>query len=51
LYKTKIDSLEKASIQKDTYLESLKKVLSGDVKTTVVDTATLKIPEVEKSTQ
>lgn len=51
LYKTKIDSLEKASIQKDTYLESLRKVLSGDVKTTVVDTATLKIPEVEKSTQ
>lgn len=51
LYKTKIDSLEKASIQKDVYLESLKKVLSGDVKTTVVDTATLKIPEVEKSTQ
>ncbi len=50
LYKTKIDSLEKASIQKDVYLESLKKVLSGDVKTTK-DTATLKIPEVEKSTQ
>ena len=50
LYKTKIDSLEKASIQKDMYLESLKKVLSGDVKTTK-DTATLKIPEVEKSTQ
>ncbi len=50
LYKTKIDSLEKASIQKDAYLENLKKVLSGDVKTTI-DTATLKIPEVEKSTQ
>ena len=50
LYKTKIDSLEKASIQKDMYLESWKKVLSGDVKTTK-DTATLKIPEVEKSTQ
>jgi predicted PurR-regulated permease PerM len=50
LYKTKIDSLEKASIQKDVYLENLKKVLSGDVKTTK-DTATLKIPEVEKSTQ
>ncbi len=50
LYKTKIDSLEKASIQKDVYLESLKKVLSGDVKTTK-DTAILKIPEVEKSTQ
>ena len=50
LYKTKIDSLEKASIQKDMYLESLKKGLSGDVKTTK-DTATLKIPEVEKSTQ
>lgn len=50
LYKTKIDSLEKASIQKDMYLESLKRVLSGDVKTTK-DTATLKIPEVEKSTQ
>jgi predicted PurR-regulated permease PerM len=50
LYKTKIDSLEKASIQKDTYLENLKRVLSGDVKATV-DTATLKIPEVEKSTQ
>lgn len=50
LYKTKIDSLEKASIQKDMYLESLKKVLSGDVKT-MKDTATLKIPEVEKSTQ
>jgi len=50
LYKTKIDSLEKASSQKDTYLESLKKVLSGDAKTTI-DTATLKIPEVEKSTQ
>lgn len=50
LYKTKIDSLEKASMQKDTYLENLKRVLSGDVKTKV-DTATLKIPEVEKSTQ
>ncbi len=50
LYKTKIDSLEKASLQKDVYLENLKKVFSGDVKPSF-DTATLKIPEVEKSTQ
>ncbi|MFT3845065.1 MAG: hypothetical protein QM725_08435 [Lacibacter sp.] len=50
MYKTKIDSLERASIQKDVYLENLKKVLSGDVKSKL-DTATLKIPEVEKSTQ
>lgn len=50
LYKTKIDSLEKASLQKDVYLESLKKVFSGDVDKKM-DTATLKIPEVEKSTQ
>lgn len=49
-FKTKIDSLEKSMLYKDQYLESLKKVLSGDAKTTV-DTATLKIPEVEKSTQ
>ncbi len=49
-YKTTIDSLEKSMLYKDQYLESLKKVLSGDAKTTV-DTATLKIPEVEKSTQ
>lgn len=49
LYKTKIDSLEKAMLYKDQYLENLKKVLSGDIKTTR-DTATLTIPEVEKST-
>jgi len=49
-YKTTIDSLEKSMLYKDQYLESLKKVLSGDAKTTF-DTATLKIPEVEKSTQ
>lgn len=49
-YKTTIDSLEKSMLYKDQYLESLKKVLSGDAKTTI-DTATLKIPEVEKSTQ
>ncbi|MBX9781927.1 MAG: hypothetical protein K2X48_01405 [Chitinophagaceae bacterium] len=50
LYKTKIDSLERAMQYKDQYLDNLKKVLSGDVKTTL-DTATLKIPEIEKSTQ
>ena len=50
LYKTKIDSLEKSMIYKDQYLENLKKVFSGDAKL-MVDTATLKIPEVEKSTQ
>lgn len=49
LYKTKIDSLEKAMLYKDQYLENLKKVLSGDIKTTR-DTTTLTIPEVEKST-
>jgi predicted PurR-regulated permease PerM len=49
LYKTRIDSLERGSLQKDLYLESLKKVLSGNVKT-VIDTVPLKIPEVEKST-
>jgi predicted PurR-regulated permease PerM len=49
LYKTRIDSLERGSLQKDLYLESLKKVLSGNVNT-VIDTVPLKIPEVEKST-
>ncbi len=49
LYKTKIDSLEKAMLYKDQYLENLKKVLSGDIKANR-DTATLTIPEVEKST-
>ena len=49
LYKTKIDSLEKAMLYKDQYLDNLKKVLSGDIKTSR-DTATLTIPEVEKST-
>ena len=49
LYKTKIDSLEKAMQYKDQYLDNLKKVLSGDVK--ALDTATLEIPQVEKSTQ
>lgn len=47
-YKTKIDSLERAMQYKDQYLDNLKKVLSGDV--IIADTATLKIPEVEKST-
>jgi hypothetical protein len=50
-YKTKIDSLERSMMYKDQYLDNLKKVLSGDVKTNVLDTATLKIPEVERSTQ
>jgi predicted PurR-regulated permease PerM len=49
LYKTRIDSLERGSLQKDLYLESLKKVLSGNVNS-VIDTMPLKIPEVEKST-
>lgn len=49
LYKTKIDSLEKAMQYKDQYLDNLKKVLSGDIK--ALDTATLEIPQVEKSTQ
>ncbi len=49
LYKTKIDSLEKAMQYKDQYLDNLKKVLSGDTK--ALDTATLEIPQVEKSTQ
>ncbi|HEX4958930.1 MAG TPA: hypothetical protein VFV46_12180 [Lacibacter sp.] len=49
LYKTKIDSLEKSMQYKDQYLDNLKKVLSGDMK--ALDTATLEIPQVEKSTQ
>jgi hypothetical protein len=49
LYKTKIDSLEKAMYYKDQYLDNLKKVLSGDMN--ALDTATLEIPQVEKSTQ
>jgi predicted PurR-regulated permease PerM len=49
LYKTKIDSLERAMQYKDQYLDNLKKVLSGDTK--ALDTATLEIPQVEKSTQ
>ena len=49
LYKTKIDSLEKEMLYKDQYLDNLKKVLSGDVKSNR-DTITLTIPEVEKST-
>jgi predicted PurR-regulated permease PerM len=49
LYKTKIDSLERAMQYKDQYLDNLKKVLSGDEK--ALDTATLQIPQVEKSTQ
>jgi hypothetical protein len=48
LYKTKIDSLERAMKYKDQYLDNLKKVLSGDIK--ALDTATLEIPQVEKST-
>ncbi|XVJ65244.1 MAG: hypothetical protein HEQ40_03410 [Lacibacter sp.] len=48
LYKTKIDSLERAMQYKDQYLDNLKKVLSGDMK--ALDTATLEIPQVEKST-
>jgi predicted PurR-regulated permease PerM len=49
-YKTKIDSLEKSMLYKDQYLDNLKKVLSGNVESKV-DTATLQLPEVEKSTQ
>jgi predicted PurR-regulated permease PerM len=48
LYKTKIDSLERAMQYKDQYLDNLKKVLSGEMK--ALDTATLEIPQVEKST-
>jgi hypothetical protein len=48
LYKTKIDSLERAMQYKDQYLDNLKKVLSGDINT--LDTTTLTIPELEKST-
>jgi len=50
-YKVKIDSLELASRQKDIYLEELKKVLSGDVRTQSRDTSTLEIPETELETQ
>ena len=48
LYKTKIDSLERAMQYKDQYLDNLKKVFSGEMK--ALDTTTLEIPQVEKST-
>ncbi|MFY7880141.1 MAG: hypothetical protein ACOVP6_08725 [Lacibacter sp.] len=49
-YKTRIDSLERSMIHKDQYLENLKKVLSGNLKTTALDTITLEIQEPEIST-
>lgn len=50
-YKARIDSLEKSMQFKDQYLESLKKVLSGNIKPSALDTATLEIPEFERVTQ
>lgn len=50
-YKARIDSLEKSVQFKDQYLESLKKVLSGNIKSSALDTATLEIPEFERVTQ
>ncbi len=50
-YKARIDSLEKSMQFKDQYLENLKKVLSGNMKSTALDTATLEIPEFERVTQ
>jgi hypothetical protein len=42
--KIRTDSLEKAIIQKDNYLKSVKAVLSGDISTTR-DTALLNVPQ------
>jgi hypothetical protein len=42
--KIRTDSLEKAIIQKDNYLRSVKAVLSGDISTTR-DTALLNVPQ------
>jgi hypothetical protein len=50
-YKARIDSLEKSMQFKDQYLDNLKKVLSGNMKSTALDTATLEIPEFERVTQ
>ncbi|HMO32498.1 MAG TPA: hypothetical protein PKE07_05825 [Lacibacter sp.] len=48
-YKTRIDSLEKSMQYKDQYLEHLRQVLSGNLKTTTLDTVTLETPELEQS--
>ena len=50
-YKARIDSLEKSMQFKDQYLDNLKKVLSGNMKPSALDTATLEIPEFERVTQ
>jgi len=50
-YKARIDSLEKSVQFKDQYLDNLKKVLSGNMKPSALDTATLEIPEFERVTQ
>ena len=48
ILKYKTDSLEQAIQYKDQYLEGIKKVLSGNVSSTL-DTATLNIPVTEQS--
>jgi hypothetical protein len=50
-YKVKMDSLELASRQKDVYLDELKRVLSGELRTFPRDTTNLQIPELEIETQ
>jgi hypothetical protein len=42
--KIRTDSLEKAMIQKDNYLKTVKAVLTGDISTSR-DTTLLKVPE------
>jgi hypothetical protein len=48
--KIRTDSLEKAMIFKDQYLDNIKSVLQGDV-TVKLDTTLLSIPSPEKSTE
>ena len=50
-YKIRIDSLERSMQYKDQYLDHLKLVLSGNVKSSSLDTVTLETPEVETSLQ
>jgi len=50
-YKTKMDSLELASKQKDVYLEELKRVLSGNIRQPPKDTSLLVVPEPVVETQ
>jgi hypothetical protein len=48
--KIRTDSLEKAMVYKDQYLDNIKSVLQGDV-TVKLDTTLLSIPAPEKSTE